>query len=631
MPLPVAAHARVVQVASATGGVLVVGALVVLSGWAFQVPALTSIVPGVAAMKPNTAAAFLLTGLALLRPHGRELRFYWLGVMLIGWLTVIEYLAHADFGVDQLLFRDPKSPIFPGRMSQITAVGFTLLGTALALMKVRSEKGRRVSRAFASAVAGLGIIALLGYSYGTNARQMRPHSRMALDTALAFVIAAIGVHCANPEEGLVRRIHADTAGGAMLRRLLPAALLIPYLLGFAVWIAQKNFDWGLGFSLALFVAGVMLCLVFLILLHGKRLEREDVTRRESEARFSLVANTAPVMIWMSGPDKLCTYFNKPWLEFTGRTLDQELGNGWAEGVHPDDLKSCMDTYVEAFDQRQSFRLQYRLRRQDGEYRWILDIGVPRFNHDCSFAGYIGSCIDITDRKLAEEALADVGRRLIEAQDEERSRIARELHDDISQRVAVLMIQLQRWDQCVAEADVELHNHIRQALQQISDIGSDIRDLSHRLHSSYVEYLGPVASTAGLCQELSDQQNVEIDFTHRGIPDRVPKEVSLCLFRILQEALQNAIKHSGVRHFTVELSGTPAEIRLRVHDLGAGFDQQNVLQRHGLGLISMRERLQLVNGEFSITSRPGGGTTIDARVPLKKQIFEEQPARWPRTA
>ena len=113
--------------------------------------------------------------------------------------------------------------------------------------------------------------------------------------------------------------------------------------------------------------------------------------RESEERFRLVANTAPVMIWMAGTDRLCTYVNQPWLEFTGRPLEAELGNGWVESVHPEDLNRCMNTYTQAFDRRESFQMEYRLRRHDGEYRWLSDIGVPRFNPDHSFAGYIGSC------------------------------------------------------------------------------------------------------------------------------------------------------------------------------------------------------------------------------------------------
>jgi PAS domain S-box-containing protein len=135
-----------------------------------------------------------------------------------------------------------------------------------------------------------------------------------------------------------------------------------------------------------------------------RRKRMEEALRESEARFRLVSDSAPVMIWMSGTDKLCTYFNKPWLDFAGRSIDQELGNGWTDGVDSEDLQRCLDTYIQAFDRREAFRMEYRLRRHDGEYRWVSDIGVPRFNPDGSFAGYIGSCIDITEQKRAEEQL-----------------------------------------------------------------------------------------------------------------------------------------------------------------------------------------------------------------------------------
>ena len=337
--------------------------------------------------------------------------------------------------------------------------------------------------------------------------------------------------------------------------------------------------------------------------------------RESEERFRLVANTAPVLIWMAGTDKLCTYVNQPWLEFTGRPLEAELGNGWAEGVHPEDLNRCMDTYTQAFDRRETFQMEYRLRRHDGQYRWLSAIGVPRFNPDHSFAGYIGSCTDVTERKLAEESLADIGRKLIEAHEEERTWIARELHDDVNQRMALLAVELDRWNQQLPPSAVELHDHIHHAIQRLSNIATDIQALSHRLHSSKLEYLGLVAAAKSFCKELSEQQKVEIDFRHTAIPRSVPKEISLCLFRVLQETLQNAVKHSGVRHIKVDLRGTEGEIQLTVSDLGIGFDPQDAIHRRGLGLISMRERMQLVSGEISIKSQPGSGTTIHARVPF----------------
>jgi PAS domain S-box-containing protein len=128
----------------------------------------------------------------------------------------------------------------------------------------------------------------------------------------------------------------------------------------------------------------------------RQLQASEATLRESEQRFRIVADAAPVLIWMSGIDKLCTFFNKPWLEFTGRSLEQEMGDGWAGGVHGEDLKKCFKTYTEAFDARKPFVMQYRLRRRDGEFRWISDEGVPRYDANGTFAGYIGSCVDVTD-------------------------------------------------------------------------------------------------------------------------------------------------------------------------------------------------------------------------------------------
>jgi len=346
--------------------------------------------------------------------------------------------------------------------------------------------------------------------------------------------------------------------------------------------------------------------------------RAEEAIRESEKRFRLVADTAPVMIWTSGTDRKCNYFNKPWLDFTGRSLQAELGDGRAEGVHPDDLGRSMQTYAEAFDRRESFELQYRLRRHDGEYRWVLGKGVPRFNSDGTFAGYIGSCIDITERKLAEEAMSTIGRRLIEAQEEERTWIGRELHDDINQRLALLAVELDRWSQSNPSIP-GLSEQMRYAQERISQIAKDVQGLSHRLHSSKLEYLGLATAANSFCKELAGQSKVEVQFSHAGIPRSVPKEVSLCLFRVLQEALQNAVKHSGVKSFTVDLRGTEEAIELTVSDIGSGFEEQDAFTRDGVGLISMRERLHLVHGELSVKSKTGAGTTIHARVPLKTSV------------
>jgi PAS domain S-box-containing protein len=353
-------------------------------------------------------------------------------------------------------------------------------------------------------------------------------------------------------------------------------------------------------------------------------KRAEATLHESEERFRLVANTAPVMIWMPDQDKLWTYFNQSWLEFTGQSLEAEIGKGWAErGIHSEDLQQCIDFYTRAFDRRETFEMQYRLRRHDGEYMWIFDQGVPRFNADGSFAGYIGSCIDITERKLAEETLAGMSRKLLEAQEQERRRIARELHDDINQRLALLSIEIDRMKEVSPATYGELRSRMDELGEQTSDISSVIQSLSHELHSSKLEYLGLVSAMRGFCREFGDKHNVKIDFISEGMPATVPQEISICLFRVTQAGLQNALKHSGVRFFEVTLYGSASEIQLVVRDSGVGFDPELTRATEGLGLVSMHERVRLVKGTISITSKPQSGTEVSVRVPLPAAVKVER--------
>jgi signal transduction histidine kinase len=224
-------------------------------------------------------------------------------------------------------------------------------------------------------------------------------------------------------------------------------------------------------------------------------------------------------------------------------------------------------------------------------------------------------LDITERKRTESALANVTRRLIGAEEQERTRIARELHDDIGQRLALLNVELGQFDSSHLLAEVA--SHIGELQKQSAEIASDVQSLSHRLHSSKVEYLGVATAMRGFCKEFSAQQHVEIVFAHDAIPTTVPSDVSLCLFRILQEALHNAVKHSGVRHLDAELRASSDSIDLTVRDSGSGFDVQEAMKTSGLGLISMAERIKLVGGQLAIESHRNRGTTIHARVPFRE--------------
>ena len=346
----------------------------------------------------------------------------------------------------------------------------------------------------------------------------------------------------------------------------------------------------------------------------------EASLRKSEERFRVVADTAPVMIWMSGVDKQSTYFNQAWRDFTGSAVDVQQRSDLAVITHPDDFERSSRIYDEAFESRRPFRKECRLRRHDGEYRWILDTGVPRFLADGSFVGFIGSCIDVTDHKLAEQALSNVNRQLIEADEQERARIARELHDDINQRIALLGVQLETAQQSLPASAVQSKDRIAEALEFVVNLGNDIQSLSHRLHSSKLEFLGLETASAGLCRELSARQKVEIDFHSENIPKNLPKEISFCLFRVLQEALQNASKHSGSRHLKVLLASRGGnEIELTVRDSGIGFEPEKAMKGLGLGLANMQERLRLVDGTLSIQSKPHRGTTIHAHVPISPRL------------
>jgi PAS domain S-box-containing protein len=325
-----------------------------------------------------------------------------------------------------------------------------------------------------------------------------------------------------------------------------------------------------------------------------------------------MADALPVVVWMSERDASCSYLNEQWLDLTGRTLEEELGRGWLDSVHPHDRAVCLQTYLAAFTARQSFSMEYRVRRHDGEYRWLLDTGMPRYGSDDVFHGYIGGRIDISDRREAETLLRDVNRRLIVAQENERRHIAGELHDHFSQQLALLALDLQQLLVTLppeAEAPAET---AQAAMRRTAEIASDVHAMSHRLHPSKLGALGLVATIRAHCRDVS-RQSVAVQFTDFNVPPRLPADTDVCLFRVLEEALTNVVRHSGATEATVHLVGRDHQLALRVMDNGAGFAPHGGGLR-GIGLISMQERVNALGGHFVISSAPGRGTLVEARLP-----------------
>jgi len=228
--------------------------------------------------------------------------------------------------------------------------------------------------------------------------------------------------------------------------------------------------------------------------------------------------------------------------------------------------------------------------------------------------------DITVRIQAETASLELDRRLMNAQEVERRRIARELHDSIGQSLALFSIQLERARLLVKGISKDGDARLKELCGKITDLGKSVSDLSHQLHSSELELLGLSAAVTSLCREFSEQYPVEVDCVCSDIPGGVGSDVSLGLYRVMQEALHNIAKHSRARKIHVELRGAPESVCLTIVDDGIGFSLDNPIRRPGLGLISMHERMHLINGDFTIRSKPNGGTRIEAIAPLHETLY-----------
>jgi PAS domain S-box-containing protein len=364
-------------------------------------------------------------------------------------------------------------------------------------------------------------------------------------------------------------------------------------------------------------------------------ERAEVARRraeESEHRFRITANAAPVLIWTAGLDKESDWFNRPWLDFTGRTLDQEMEGGWIAGVHPDDAEPCLAAYVAAFDARQQFSMEYRLRRADGEYRWILDNGVPRSDASGAFNGYIGSCVDVTDLRIAREAAENANRAkadfLAAMSHELRTPLnaisgyaqlmEMELHGPITEQQRTALERIQR-----------SHTILARLIEDVLSFARiDAGHLAYHLSDESVEALLDGIEVLVLPQ--LEQKGLEYLYSHidpqvmiRADRDKVEQ--------IMLNLLSNAIKFTDHGSITVECATTAHEVMVRVRDTGRGIPAgklssifepfvqvESGLKRGaggtGLGLAISRELARGMSGDITAESVEGDGAVFTLTLP-----------------
>ena len=285
------------------------------------------------------------------------------------------------------------------------------------------------------------------------------------------------------------------------------------------------------------------------------------------------------------------------------------------GIHPDDLGQISAAIAGLKPDCANDRVTYRSRKTDGTEIWLEQSFRGYFDKSGALTNLVGMVVDITSRKEAERSLKTLSGRLIEAQEQERRRIARDLHDDINQRLAILNIEFQRLADDPPSDRAALRKRIEELGARASEISSEVSALTQELYSPKLELLGTVAAMRSFCDDFRKIHKIVVHFRDTNMPRNLDRGASLCLFRIFQESLNNAAKHSGAKEVDAELTSSPYQIFLRIRDQGRGFDVDSAQKGPGLGLVSMRERVSLLNGTISIVSDRYAGTTIEVRIPI----------------
>lgn len=358
--------------------------------------------------------------------------------------------------------------------------------------------------------------------------------------------------------------------------------------------------------------------------------------KESEQRFRQMADFAPIMIWVADADKKCIWFNRPWLNFTGRPMDEELGFGWADGVHKDDLPRCLKTYIDAFDARRPFRMEYRLRRHDGMYRWVLDHGLPVNGPDGSFAGYLGSALDIHEYRQTEDALRNADRR----KNEFLAMLAHELRNPLA--TIHYATRLARMPE-ISQQEVDWIEMIDRQVKHLARLVDDLLDVSRitrgkiELKRQRIDAARPIRQAAEMVRPMIEERRHELSLQ---LPDQpLPLDADATrIEQVFQNLLMNAAKYTeaGGR---IEIRGEVDQGQLVVHvtDTGIGmspdwvpyvfdlFTQgERALDRSqgglGIGLTLVKQIVEMHGGTVHADSKGlGQGSTFTVRLPLAPDV------------
>src|SRR5256714_3115088 len=531
----------------------------VLTGWAMNLSALRSVVPGQPQMVPNTAVTFILASVSvwMLRREKvsqRAYRLTWIcaaAVILIGLLTLVEYLACTNLGFDSWLFREKLRVIatsFPGRPSPHTASNFLIVGVALVSIRTQDVRARNLAQIFALLVALVALMALVGYAYQVAfLYSITAYTGMALHTAAIFLGLSVGILFLYPECGLMSFVLSDTAGGTMVRRLLPATILIPAVGGGLVVLGARKGLYDMAFGSLLCVWGSILVLTTLIWRSAKTLHHSDARRKQIEAA----------------------------------------------------LRSAYDDLEIRVEQR--------------------TIELSTVNETLK--------AEVTEHKKSEAARGQLLRQLVKAQEEERRRISRELHDQMGQHLNAFMLGLKNLSLACgngASPHTKSFHRLQELTEQLMD---KTHHLAWELRPAALDDLGLQTALSNYVEKWSEHSGITTDFHSHGLQkQRLPPPIETAVYRIVQEALNNILKHARAERVSVILELRNNQLLAIVEDDGHGFDVEAVkfasVDGSGLGIMGMQERVASLDGNLEIESRPTRGTTLVTRIPAYAFSFEE---------
>jgi PAS domain S-box-containing protein len=337
-------------------------------------------------------------------------------------------------------------------------------------------------------------------------------------------------------------------------------------------------------------------------------------RSSNDQTLRRVLDVVPVPIWIIDLSGRLKYANQAWKK---ATATYELPHGaamWTDICHPDHRDAATARFFAAATKAAPFEIKVRLSAPRSANSWWSFEAAPYCDADGNLESYVGTCTDVTANHQAQQAMRRLTPKLIHAQETERRRIARELHDDVGQRLALLTAKLAGVSRAFPSASAEVRVELADARRQLVDLSTSVHVLSHQLHPAKLDLLGLAKTLESLCRDVSREHEREITFSAEEPLSTITGEVALCLFRIAQEALQNAIKHSAARRIRVHAWCDASQVGLQVIDDGQGFDPL-APPAPGLGLLTMRERVELLGGALRIDSAPSRGTVIVAVVPI----------------